>query len=121
MSTTAGKKMSKEERRAAIRAKLMRVVKTDDPIEAIRRIRKLFEVEDRGIEELPPDVDPETIVDAARGLYESDADDIQIDQDAEFCPVDRGVWVSGWMFVDWDEFNLQSVEGDDLPSWMDAD
>lgn len=117
------------EKRTRLREKLMKMMKTDDPFVAITKLRYLFEDEDRGVDELPPDVDPIDAVDTARWIYEQE-DSVQIDEDATFSVSNEGMWVSAWVWLDWDDIEAVSGgpdleddeddadEGDDIPAYL---
>jgi hypothetical protein len=41
----------------------------------------------------------QSLIEKARGLYESDDGDLEIDDDARFSSSDGGCWVSAWVWV----------------------
>lgn len=100
------------EKREELRSKLMKMVKTDDPFKAFARIRSLFEIEDRGLDDLPEVVHDADAIATARSIYENH-DTIQIDSDAGFSANDDGTWVQAWVFVEWEE--IQAYVDDLMP------
>lgn len=45
-------------------------------------------------------------IDAAKDVFESQSDDIEIDNDAEVSVSDGGAWVQAWVFVSDDDVTL---------------